>query len=122
VVSKANAQVQAKQFEEAQKTFEDALSKSPTPDIGVVAQNGLASIFKANHKWDEAITAYQKVKDTYPTMPQAKDADYWIGICTQQNGHNAAAIPLLDAYVKANPKSPLAPLALYTKGAAHLAL
>ena len=122
VVSKASAETRLGKFADAQKTFQSFLAQNPPPEIGVIAQAGLAGIYKDTQKWDDAIAAYQVVKDKYPGKQEAIDADYWIGFSTQQKGDNAAAIPLLDAFVKANPKSPLAPLALYLKGGAQIAL
>jgi len=122
VVSKAAAESQTGKYEDAMKTFQQALAGNPSPEIGVVAQSGLADIYKATSKWDDAIAAYQVVVQKYPTTQQANAAQYWIAISTQQKGDNAGAIPLLDAYVKANPDTVYAPLALYTKAAAQLAL
>ncbi len=122
VVSKASAETRLGKFADAQKTFQTFLSQNPPPEIGVIAQAGLAGIYKDTQKWDDAIAAYQVVKEKFAGTPQAVEADYWIGFSTQQKGDNAAAIPLLDAFVKANPKSPLAPLALYLKGGAQIAL
>ncbi len=121
VVSKAAAEARLGQYDGAAKTFQDFLAKNPPPEVGVIAQAGLANIYKDTSKWDEAIAAYKLVGEKYPGTPQAVESDYWIGISTQQKGENAAAIPLLDAFVKAHPEHPLAALALYAKGGAQLA-
>ncbi|GAB4171114.1 MAG: hypothetical protein Fur0032_10200 [Terrimicrobiaceae bacterium] len=121
VVSKASAEAALAQHESAAKTFKDFLATNPPPDVAVIAQAGLANIYKDTAKWDDALAAYAKVKENFPGTPQAVEADYWIGICTQQKGDNTAAIPLLSAFVTAHPEHPLAPLALYAKGAAELA-
>ena len=107
---------------DALKTFQDYLAKNPPPEVGVIAQAGIAGIHKDSQEWDNAIAAYSVVKTKYPGTPQAVEADYWIGICTQQKGDNATAAPLLDAFAKANPQHRLAPLALYAKGGALIAL
>lgn len=122
IVSKAQAQVSLKQYEEALKTFQEHLAKNPSPDIAVVAQSGLAGIYKDTGQWDNAITAYQVVKDKFAGSPQAIESDYWIAIATQQKGDNAAAIPILEAFIKANEKHNLTPLAVYALGGAQLAL
>ncbi len=122
VVSKASAETRLGKLAEAQKTFQDYLAKNPPPEIGVIAQSGLAGIYKDTQKWDDAIAAYKTVKEKYPGTPQAVDADYWVGICLQQKGDQTGAIPILDAFVTANPKNPLAPLALYAKGGAQIGL
>jgi TolA-binding protein len=122
VVQKANAESRLGNLADALKTFQDYLAKNPPPEVGVIAQAGVAGIHKDSRKWDDAIAAYNVVKTKYPGTPQAVEADYWIGICTQQKGDNAAAAPILDAFAKANPEHGLAPLALYAKGGALIAL
>lgn len=124
VLQKAVAQLQLKNFADAMKTFQSILAKNPPPELGVIAQYGLAGIYKDSPqpKWDDAIAAYKTVKEKYPGTPQAIDSDYWIAVCTQQKGDNAASIPLLDAFVKAYPKNPLTPIALYAKGTAQIAV
>jgi TolA-binding protein len=119
-VQKAKAQTLLKNFPDAEKTFKDFLASKPSPEVAVIAQKGLADIYKDTGKWDEAIAAYKEVKSKFPDTEEAKESDYWIAIATQQKGDNAGAIPLLDAYIKANPKSVLAPLALYAKGSAQI--
>lgn len=122
VVSKAQAEVALQQFDSAQRTFQEYLAKNPPPEVAVVAQYGLAGIYKDTGKWDDAIAAYQKVKSSFPNTPQAIEADYWIAISTQQKGDNAAAVPLLEAFTKGHPEHQLTPLAIYALGGAQLAL
>jgi TolA-binding protein len=122
VVQKANAEARLGNLPDALKTFQDYLAKNPPAEIAVIAQAGVAGVHKDNRKWDDAIAAYNLVKTKYPGTPQAVEADYWIGICTQQKGDNAAAAPILDSFAKTNPQHALAPLALYAKGGALIAL
>lgn len=120
-VSKATAESRLGQMDKALRTFQDFLAKNPPPEVGVIAQSGLAGIYKDTQKWDDALAAYRTVKEKYPSMPQAVEADYWIAICTQQKGDNAAAMPLLEAFIKNHPDNPLAPNALYAKAGAQIA-
>jgi len=122
VVSKAQAQVGLKNFEEALKTFQSYLANNPAPEVAVVAQYGLAGIYKDTGKWDDAIANYKIVKEKFPGTPQAVEADYWIGIATQQKGDNAGAVTLLESFIKNNEKHPLTPLAIYALGSAQIAL
>jgi len=55
-----------------------------------------------------------------PRHPQAAESDFWIAFSTQQKGDNAGAIPLFDAFIKANGNSTLIPPALYYLGAAQI--
>jgi tetratricopeptide (TPR) repeat protein len=121
VVTKASAEARLGRHESAVKTFREFLEKNPPPEVGVVAQAGLAGVFRDTAKWDDAIAAFSVLKDKYPGTPQAVEAEYWIGIATQQKGDNAGAIPKLDAFVKAHPGHTYASLALYAKGGAQLA-
>jgi TolA-binding protein len=122
IVQKASAETLLGNPADALKTFQNYLGQNPPPEIGVIAQAGVAALHKDNQEWDKAIAAYEVVKRNYPGTPQAFEADYWIGICTQQKGDNASASQILDAFAKANPKNSLAPLALYAKGGALIAL
>ena len=122
VVSKAQAQVGLKNFEEALKTFQSYLANNPAPDVAVIAQYGLAGIYKDTAKWDDAITNYKIVKEKFAGTPQAVESDYWIGIATQQKGDNAAAVALLESFIKNNEKHQLTPLAIYALGSAQIAL
>ena len=122
VVSKAQAQAGLKNYEEALKTFQTYLASNPAPDVAVIAQYGLAGINKDTGKWDDAIAAYKIVKDKFPGTPQAVESDYWVAIATQQKGDNAGAATQLDAFIKANDKHPLIPLAIYALGGAQISL
>jgi TolA-binding protein len=122
VVSKAQAQAGLKNYEEALKTFQTYLASNPAPDVAVIAQYGLAGINKDTGKWDDAIAAYKVVKDKFPGTPQAVESDYWVAIATQQKGDNAGAATQLDAFIKANDKHPLIPLATYALGGAQISL
>ena len=122
VVQKANAESRLGNSPDALKTFQDYLAKNPPPEVGVIAQTGVAGIHKDSRKWDDAIAAYSIVKTKYPGTPQSVEADYWIGICTQQKGDNEGAARILDGFAKANPNNGLTPLALYAKGGALIAL
>ena len=122
IVQKAGAESLLGNSADALKTFQDYLAQNPPPETGVMAQAGIAAIHKDNQEWDKAVAAYDAVRTNYPGTPQALEADYWIGICAQQKGDNENAARILDAFVKANPKNALAPLALYAKGGALVAL
>jgi len=121
-VSKAQAQVSLKQYDEALKTFKEHLAKNPSPEVAVVAQYGIAGVYKETGKWDDAIAAYKAVKEKFPGSPQAVEADYWVAIATQQKGDDTSAVPLLEAFIKANEKHPLVPLAMYALGGAQIKL
>ena len=123
-VQKAKAQTSLGNYADAEKTFKDFLAGNPAPEVAVIAQKGLADVYKDTAKdpagWDQAIAAYKDVIGKFPNSEEAKESEYWIAIATQQKGDNAAAIPLLDAYAKAHPKTVFAPLALYAKGSAQI--
>lgn len=121
VAQKAQAQVGLKQYEDALKTFTDCLANSPSPEVGVVAQNGIANIHRDTANWDAAIAAYQETISKFPGTPQAVDAPYWIAVCTQQKGDNAAAADQLAKFISENPGNALIPLATFALGNAQVA-
>ena len=121
VAQKAQAQVGLKQFEEALQTFQSSLASNPSPEVAVVAQFGIANIHRDTAKWDDAVTAYKLVVEKHPGTPQATESGYWIAACTQQKGDNAAAAPLLEAFLQANAGHPYEPLALFALGNARVA-
>ena len=121
VAQKAQAQLGLKQYDEALKTFQDSLQKNPSPDVGVVAQFGIANIYRDTSKWDDAIKAFQVTVEKYPSTPQAMESAYWVAACTQQKGDNAGAIPLLEKFLASNAESPLVPLATFVLGNAQIA-
>ena len=122
VASKAQAESALKKFDEARKTFEKCLAENPSSDVALVATFGLAGIHKETKDLKKAILTYKSVKDKFPGTPQAAESDYWIAVCTQQTGNNAAAVPLLEAFIKAHRDHPLLPLAVYALGSAQIDL
>jgi len=120
-VNQALAQSRLGKTDESLKTFEDFLAKNPRPVEGVVAQMGMANIFKDTKRWDDAIAAYKEVISKFATQPQAADAEFWIAFATQQKGDNAAALPMFQAFIEKHPKNGLVPTALFTLATAQLA-
>ena len=121
VAQKAQAQTALKQYDEALRTFTDCLANNPSPEVGVVAQSGIANIHRDTANWDAAIAAYQETISKYPGTPQAADAPYWIAVCTQQKGDNAAAADQLAKFISENPGNALVPLATFALGNAQIA-
>jgi TolA-binding protein len=121
VAMKAQAQMMLKQYDEALKTFQNCIDKNPTPEIGVIAQSGIANIYRDTARWKEALEAYKKTKDKYATTPQGIEASYWVAACMQQAGDNAGALPLFQEFIKAHGDHALIPLAVFALGNAQIA-
>lgn len=122
VVNEATARAQKGDFDGALKTYRDFLATNPSPDVGAVAQMGIANVLKQQNKWDDAIAAYKEVISKYPQSPQIEEAEFWVAVGTQQKGDNTGAIPLLEAFVQKHPSTALTPNALYSAAAAKLAI
>lgn len=120
-VSQALAQSRLGKVDESLRTFEQFLATNPRPAEAVVAQLGMAGIYKDTQRQDQAIAAYKTVIEKYGDLPQATDAQFWIAVVTQQKGDNAAAIQLLKEFVAKHPDSPLVPTALFQMAAAQVA-
>jgi TolA-binding protein len=119
-VNQALAQSRLGQTDESLKTFQEFLSRNPRPVEGVVAQMGIANIYKDTQRWDEAIASYKEVLSKFSAQPQAADAEFWIALATQQKGDNAAALPMFLAFIEKHPKNGLIPTALFTLATAQL--
>lgn len=113
-IAKAMAQTRLQQIEEAEKTFTGFLAKNPSPRVAVMARSGLADLYKITGQWDKAIAEYQTIVKDFGDTQQAKDAQFWIAISTQQKGDHAAAIPLLKQFIADQPDSGFIPTALYS--------
>lgn len=119
-VTKASALTRLGQMEAAQETFKKFLAGSPTPDEWIIAQMGLADIYKMTGQWDDAIAAYQGMIEKFPDRPQAIDAQFWIAIGTKEKGNHAAAIPLLEKVLVEHPENQLVPTAMFSLARAKL--
>lgn len=123
IVNEATARAQQGDFDGALKTYRDFLAKNPPAEIAVVAQLGIANVFKEQKKWDDAIAAYKELVAKYPKASQLSEAEFWIAVGTQQKGDSQNALPLLEAFLTKYPDSTsLTPNALYAKAAAQMAL
>ncbi len=119
-VTKASAQTRLGQMDAAEETFKKFLAGSPTPDEWIIAQMGLADIYKVSGKWDEAIAAYKALVEKYPDRPQAADAQFWIAIGTKEKGDNLGAIRLLEKVIADHPQNQLVPTAMFSLARAKL--
>lgn len=119
-VNQALAQSRLGQADESLRTFQEFLARNPRPVEGVIAQMGIANIYKDTGRWDESIAAYNEVIAKFANQPQAADAEFWIAFATQQKGDNEAALPMFEAFIEKHPESALIPTALYTLATAQL--
>jgi TolA-binding protein len=109
ILQKATAQVALGQHDEALQTFNDFLSKNPNApkEVKVQAEDGLATIYRSLGRWDEAVTAYRKIRDEYKEIPErAELAWYLAGFCLLQKGDLDGMITEMKAFVNAHPEGP----------------
>lgn len=119
-VTKASALTRLGQMAAAEETFKKFLAGSPTPDEWIIAQMGLADIYKLGGKWDDAIASYRAMMEKYPERPQSVDAQFWIAIGTKEKGDNAGAIPLLEKAIAEHGDNQLVPTAMFSLARAKL--
>lgn len=119
-VNQALAQSRLGQADQALQTFRDFLARNPRPAEGVIAQMGIANIYKDTGRFDEAIPAYREVLEKFASQPQAAEAEFWVAYSTQQLGNHAESIPMFTAFLESHPEHPLAPTALYTLATAQI--
>ncbi len=125
VIQKAAAESSQGKFQDALATFQQYLKDKPDGPVAVRAQAqfGIASAHRDLQQWDEAIAAFNKVISDYASEQSlVSAARMWTGYCLAQKGAFGEAAPILEAYVRENPKSELASTALFTLAQAQMGL
>ena len=96
---------QKKEFDKAEEAYKKAIETAPTPDAD--AFTGLANVYNAQKKYEQAADALAKASAAAPAGAGAAggnpDALYAQGVNLFNAGKNAEAKAALESAVKANP-------------------
>jgi TolA-binding protein len=71
---------------------------------------------------DNAIAAYKKVREKYPTSPQAEQATFWIAQMNAGGGGAKTAVNDFNSFIQKYPQSDLLPSAMYFKAKAQASM
>lgn len=119
LMQKSMAEVQLGKFDEALKSFQDFLAKSPAKELAVAAEYGIGIVYMKTDKTAEAVKAFTEVRDKYPGTDQAEDAAFYVGQL-QLSTDVKAAMTELKSFIEKFPDSRMIPEALYALGQAQL--
>lgn len=95
----------------------DRLFGEKEKDAAHLMAEGLEAYQKG--KFEEALQAFQKVKDRYPYSPQAVEAELKLADAYFAKGQLEEALDAYAEFEKLHPKHPQMPYVLYQKGMCH---
>lgn len=78
-------------YGQAAAAFRRVLAEFPTAPEAASAQFLLGESLQAQQKWDQAIAAYELVRERWPQDPLATHAEHRVGAC--QDGRRAGTVP-----------------------------
>ncbi len=118
----ATAQAALGQTDAALTTFRTYLTEKPDgpADVRAQAEMGIATVLKDTLQHEDAIAAFNTVRENYPDMPnQQAMATFWMGYVHLQNANAASAITELNAFIEKFPDHDMQAIALFTLGQAQ---
>ena len=120
ILARASAQIQLKNFAEAEKALQDTLKKKPPKELAVDAEFYLGTVQVQTGKTKEAVNTFKAVRDNYPGTPQAEQAFSQVGQLLSRLDPKAA-ITELQAFLSKFPQSGEVPAVLMALGTAQSA-
>jgi TolA-binding protein len=120
VLARAGAQIELKQFAEAEKALKDTLAQNPPKELAVDAEFYLGTVQVQTGKPAEAVATFKIVRDKYPDTPQAEQAHSQVGQLLSRLDAKTA-IPELQSFLTKFPKSNEVPANLMALGTAQAA-
>jgi TolA-binding protein len=120
VLARAGAQIELKQFAEAEKALKDTLAQNPPKELAVDAEFYLGTVQVQTGKAVDAVATFKIVRDKYPGTPQAEQAHSQVGQLLSRIDPKAA-IPELQSFLSKFPKSAEVPAVLMALGTSQAA-
>ncbi len=118
VLSRAQAQIQLKKFDEAEKALQATIATKPPKELAVDAEFYLGTVYSQTGKQAEAVKTFKEVRDKYPDTQQAEQANFQVGQLLSSLDPKGA-IQELQHFLTKYPKSVLVPPALFALGNAE---
>lgn len=100
LITRGNASLKAKEYEQAAELFRQALAKAPG---NVNAHKGLGRALERQRRWAEAAEVYQK---SIKAAPQWKRALYRLGFVYRKLGQYDEAVKYYGQYIDEKPDDP----------------
>ncbi len=114
----ALARIQLKEYDSATAKLKEFLDAKPDKEQAVVAEFGLATIYKDTGERDKAVETFRAVLAKYPGTEQAEQSAFWIGQMLLGKGDGKGAIAELKGFLAKFPSSELVPAAMLSLGQA----
>ena len=121
LLQQAAASASLGRYDEALKTLDTFLAGKPKRELLAAAELSRARILKDQRKFDVAVAAFRKVRDTYGGLPEAEEAAFWVGATLLEKKDAAGAVTDLKAFADKYPQGRLTPTALLTLAQAQQA-
>ena len=118
VLARAAAQIELKQFKEAEEALQKTIAEKPPKELLVDAEFYLGTVQVQTNKQKEAVETFKGVREKYPDTPQAEQSHAQIGQLLA-GIEPKAAIPELEAYLKKYGKSENVPTVMMALGSAQ---
>jgi len=120
VLARAGAQIELKQFAEAEKALKDTLAKNPSKELAVDAEFYLGTVQVQTGKPADAVTTFKGVRDKYPGTQQAEQSHAQVGQLLSRLDPKAA-LPELQSFLTKFPKGNDVPAVLMALGTSQAA-
>lgn len=104
ILARAGAQIELKQFDEAEKALKDTLAQKPPKELAVDAEFYLGTVQVQTGKISEAVATFKAVRDNYPDTPQSEQAHSQVGQLLAGLDPKAA-LPELESFLSKYPKA-----------------
>lgn len=101
---KGAAAMQASDYDNAIKYWQEALQKQPDSPKKEDIEKQLGDAYFSSGKFDDASTAYQKYQADYPTGVYAEEVKYRIALCYVFSGKYEDGMNAINDYLTNNPK------------------
>lgn len=121
MAQQAAALINLEKYDEALKTYQEALAQHPDKAVSASAEYGIGVIYQKTGKIPEALTAFKGVREKYAGTQEAEEASFWFAELTREKGDAKAAVKELQAFNEKFPKSNLLPMSLFYLAQAQLA-
>ncbi len=120
ILARAGAQIELKQFKEAEEELKKTIAQKPPKELAVDAEFYLGTVQVQTGKMPDAVATFKGVRDKYPGTPQAEQAHSQVGQLLARIDPKAA-IPELESFLTKFPKSNDVPAVLMALGQSQAA-
>ncbi len=105
LLSLADMEVRAKEYDKAIADFESFKTKFPNSPLAEDALLGKAKALRRAERFDDAIAAFKNFISTYPESDQVETAEIYVAFCNDLKGNKDQALELYQKFLTDHPDS-----------------